>query len=79
MGNLNKDSYCFFYASLELKNLPSLKSLLFGDYTFLFCSRVMFENLSELTSIRLGISALKFHQYVNSTELIMRSGDGEMK
>ena len=36
-------------------------------------------DLSELTSIRLGISALKFHQYVNSTELIMRSGDSEMK
>ncbi|KAK8830246.1 hypothetical protein WA577_005935, partial [Blastocystis sp. JDR] len=49
MGDLNEKSYCFCYASLELKNLPSLKSLLFGDYTFYFCSRVVFENLPELS------------------------------
>ncbi|KAK8831503.1 hypothetical protein WA577_000588, partial [Blastocystis sp. JDR] len=72
MGELKEDSYNFRYASLELKNLPSLKSLLFGIWTFEECSRVVFENLPELTSIRLGYSAFHFKDD-DSSELTMRN------
>ena len=54
MGNLNEESRSFDYASLELKSvlihsewwldLPSLKSLVFGKWAFLECSRVVFES-----------------------------------
>ena len=53
MGDLNKDSYNFYYASLELSilihvewwlDMPSLKSLVFGKYSFRDCSRVVFES-----------------------------------
>ncbi|KAK8832201.1 hypothetical protein WA577_003077, partial [Blastocystis sp. JDR] len=44
MGELNEESWNFCDASLELKNLPSLKSLLFGDQAFRDCSRVVFES-----------------------------------
>ncbi|KAK8822591.1 hypothetical protein WA577_005750, partial [Blastocystis sp. JDR] len=40
MGELDESSYNFHYASLILKNMPSLKSLLFGDYAFMECYRV---------------------------------------
>ncbi|KAK8814690.1 hypothetical protein WA556_006729, partial [Blastocystis sp. ATCC 50177/Nand II] len=72
MGKLNERSYNFFYASLELKNLPSLKSLLFGVAAFCNCSHVVFENLPELTSIQLGEDAFWFKDN-DSTELIMRN------
>ncbi|KAM7456280.1 hypothetical protein BLSTO_02958 [Blastocystis sp. subtype 1] len=78
MGDLNDTSFNFSYASLELKNLPSLKSLLFGGYAFYECSRAVFENLPELTSIRLGGNAFQFNDD-ESSELIMRSGDDEVK
>ncbi|KAK8823740.1 hypothetical protein WA577_005317, partial [Blastocystis sp. JDR] len=61
MGELNGDGCNFCHASLELKNLPSLKSLLFGDRAFRECSRVVFENLPELTSIRFGKDAFWFN------------------
>ncbi|KAM7454400.1 hypothetical protein BLSTO_04843 [Blastocystis sp. subtype 1] len=77
IGGLNQWNDNFWFASLELKNLPSLKSLLFGGYTFQYCSRVVFENLPELTSIQLGRSAFEFKDD-ESSELIMRSGDDEM-
>ncbi|KAM7453639.1 hypothetical protein BLSTO_05612 [Blastocystis sp. subtype 1] len=76
MGELNEWSYNFCYASLELKNIPSLKSLLFGSGAFDECSRAVFENLPELTSIRLGRNALCFKN-AESTDLIMRSGYDE--
>ncbi|KAM7455862.1 hypothetical protein BLSTO_03386 [Blastocystis sp. subtype 1] len=80
MGGLYEESFIFYHASeLELKNLPSLKSLLFGMYSFSSCSRAVFENLPELTSIRLGKHAFWFKYDDDSTELIMRSGDDEMK
>ena len=54
-GELNEESRSFFYASLELKSilihsewwldLPSLKSLVFGEGAFLLCSRVVFESV----------------------------------
>ena len=56
MGDLDEesDSFNFYYASLELKSilihnewwldLPSLKSLVFGEYAFHGCSRVVFES-----------------------------------
>ncbi|KAM7453610.1 hypothetical protein BLSTO_05641, partial [Blastocystis sp. subtype 1] len=78
MGELNEYSNCFCYASLELKNLPSLKSLLFGFCAFCNCSHVVFENLPELTSIRLGDSAFCFDAKDDSSEVIMRSDDDEM-
>ncbi|KAM7453662.1 hypothetical protein BLSTO_05589 [Blastocystis sp. subtype 1] len=78
VGELNEDSYNFFTASLELKNLPGLKSLLFGDQAFRDCSRAVFENLPELTSIRLGWLAFWFKDD-DSSELIMRSGANEMR
>ena len=53
MGELNEWSWNFYYASLELKSvsqrmkeridLPSLKSLLFGDDAFHECAHVVFE------------------------------------
>ncbi|KAK8818915.1 hypothetical protein WA577_003025, partial [Blastocystis sp. JDR] len=73
MGELDERSCNFFYASLELKDLPSLKSLLFGDQAFRDCSRVAFENLPELTSIQLGNEAFSFKEKSESTELIMRN------
>ncbi|KAK8813716.1 hypothetical protein WA556_000288 [Blastocystis sp. ATCC 50177/Nand II] len=74
IGELNEDSGNFYYGSLTLRNLPSLKSLLFGKYSFNECSRVVFENLPELTSIRLGDYALDFvDDDDNSSELIMRN------
>ncbi|KAM7454138.1 hypothetical protein BLSTO_05107 [Blastocystis sp. subtype 1] len=78
MGELNEKSWNFSFASLKLKNLPSLKSLLFGDNAFHYCSRAVFENLPELTSIRFGNDAFYFKND-DSSELIMRSGDDEMK
>ncbi|KAK8819393.1 hypothetical protein WA556_002384, partial [Blastocystis sp. ATCC 50177/Nand II] len=72
VGELNEEAYNYYYASLELKDLPSLKSLLFGWGAFRECSRVVFENLSELTSIQLGDSAFQFKDDY-STELIMRN------
>ncbi|KAM7454940.1 hypothetical protein BLSTO_04300 [Blastocystis sp. subtype 1] len=77
MGELNEWSYIFDSAPLELKNLPSLKSLLFGRSVFCNCSRVVFENLPELTTIQLGSSAFQFNGII-STELIMRSECDEM-
>ncbi|KAK8830822.1 hypothetical protein WA577_003527, partial [Blastocystis sp. JDR] len=44
IGELGEWSNTFKYASLELKNLPHLKSLLFGDGTFNYCSHVVFES-----------------------------------
>ncbi|KAM7453851.1 hypothetical protein BLSTO_05396 [Blastocystis sp. subtype 1] len=73
MGGLNEMNYNFYFASLELKNLPKLKSLLFGGVTFSDCSRAVFENLPELTTIRLGYHAFMFSIDDGSTELIMRS------
>ncbi|KAK8831802.1 hypothetical protein WA577_001860, partial [Blastocystis sp. JDR] len=52
--------------------MPSLKSLLFGDWAFSDCSRVVFENLPELTSIRLGGGAFEL-KYDEPNELIMRN------
>ncbi|KAK8825679.1 hypothetical protein WA577_000849, partial [Blastocystis sp. JDR] len=72
MGELDEESSNFYYASLELKNLPSLKSLLFGFCAFDDCSRAVFENLPELTSIRLGSGAFCFDDCDASSELIMR-------
>ncbi|KAK8811700.1 hypothetical protein WA556_000638, partial [Blastocystis sp. ATCC 50177/Nand II] len=43
MGRLNERS-SFFFSSLELKNMPKLKSLLFGRYAFHYCSRAVFES-----------------------------------
>ena len=99
MGGLNRDSSNFCYASLELKSdcermkwwidMPSLKSLLFGNYAFCCCSRAVFESdstrkrewwidLPELTSIQLSWYAFCFKND-ESSELVMRSGDDEMK
>ena len=46
MGDLNiqHDSFNFYYASLELKSLPKLKSVLFGKESFRECNRVVFES-----------------------------------
>ncbi|KAK8811694.1 hypothetical protein WA556_000633 [Blastocystis sp. ATCC 50177/Nand II] len=73
MGEVNNLSFIFYSASLELKNLPKLKSLLFGDYAFYESSRLVLENLPELTSIRLGYYAFSFKKYVASSTLIMRN------
>ncbi|KAK8825254.1 hypothetical protein WA556_006541, partial [Blastocystis sp. ATCC 50177/Nand II] len=73
MGEMDEYSYNFYHASLILKNMPSLKSLLFGDDVFGLCSRAVFENLPELTSIRLGIGAFQFNDNDDSSELIMRN------
>ncbi|KAK8816579.1 hypothetical protein WA556_001519 [Blastocystis sp. ATCC 50177/Nand II] len=72
IGGVIEDSFNFYYASLELKNLPKLKSLLFGKSTFFFSSRLVLENLPELTSIRLGDSAFYFKNDKSST-LVMRN------
>ncbi|KAK8817247.1 hypothetical protein WA556_003143, partial [Blastocystis sp. ATCC 50177/Nand II] len=73
MGELNERSVNFYWASLELKNMPSLISLLFGDYAFANCSRAVFENLPELISIRLGNDTFRFNYDDYSTILIMRN------
>ncbi|OAO13065.1 hypothetical protein AV274_5282 [Blastocystis sp. ATCC 50177/Nand II] len=44
MGNVTEESRNFYYASLELKNLPCLISLLFGRDAFECCSRAVFES-----------------------------------
>ncbi|KAK8816918.1 hypothetical protein WA556_002819, partial [Blastocystis sp. ATCC 50177/Nand II] len=72
IGEIDKVSCSFYYASLELKNLPKLKSLLFGDRAFSLSSRLVLENLPELTSIRLGWDAFQFKD-VESSTLVMRN------
>ncbi|KAK8826471.1 hypothetical protein WA577_001399 [Blastocystis sp. JDR] len=72
IGYLDSDSYNFYSASLELKNLLKLKSLLFGNYAFYDSSRLVLENLPELTSIQLGRSAFHFNDAASST-LVMRN------
>ncbi|KAK8825003.1 hypothetical protein WA556_006294 [Blastocystis sp. ATCC 50177/Nand II] len=72
MGDMNNTSNNFLYASLELKNLPKLKSLLFGYDAFLYSSRLVLENLPELTSIQLGYDAFLFNN-VESSTLVMRN------
>ncbi|KAM7452979.1 hypothetical protein BLSTO_06280 [Blastocystis sp. subtype 1] len=72
MGEVNSWSNNFLFASLELKNLPKLKSLLFGNYAFLLSSRLVLENLPELTSIQLGEDAFRFNDDESST-LVMRN------
>ncbi|OAO15002.1 hypothetical protein AV274_3294 [Blastocystis sp. ATCC 50177/Nand II] len=73
MGALNESSSVFFYASLELKNMPKLKTLLLGDYAFCACHRVVLENLPELTTIQLGGFAMCFKDGDESSELIMHN------
>ncbi|KAK8832890.1 hypothetical protein WA577_001708, partial [Blastocystis sp. JDR] len=73
MGELNEDSYNFCDASLELKNLPCLKSLLFGGRAFVRCHRIMIGNLPELTTIQLGYSAFWFDNRNDSNALIVRN------
>ncbi|KAK8832933.1 hypothetical protein WA577_001447, partial [Blastocystis sp. JDR] len=73
MGELNELSFNFSHASLELKNLPSLKSLLFGNNAFDDCSRAVFENLPVLTSIHFGEDAFCFKYDDELSELIMRN------
>ncbi|KAK8812094.1 hypothetical protein WA556_004221, partial [Blastocystis sp. ATCC 50177/Nand II] len=72
MGDMVYLSYNFAYASLELKNLPKLKSLLFGNHAFCSSSRLVLENLPELTSIQLGWDAFLFNN-VESSTLVMRN------
>ncbi|KAK8821903.1 hypothetical protein WA556_002346, partial [Blastocystis sp. ATCC 50177/Nand II] len=73
MGELSDVSSNFEYGSLQLKNLPRLKSLQFGCYSFYQCSRAVFENLPVLTSIRFGENAFCFNDDEKSSELIMRN------
>ena len=57
MGALGEGSHNFLYSSLELKSnsqilkslldLPSLKSLLFGDWAFAGCICVVFESMPQ--------------------------------
>ncbi|KAK8819268.1 hypothetical protein WA577_003734, partial [Blastocystis sp. JDR] len=72
IGYMDAESYNFYFASLELKNLPKLKSLLFGYFAFCYSSRLVLENLPELTSIQLGYDAFHFND-VESSTLVMRS------
>ena len=54
MGEVRKDSYNFYHASLELArvfllkesrlDMPGLKSLRFGEAAFCYCSRVVFDS-----------------------------------
>ena len=44
VGDLSQSSYNMLYASLELKSLPKLKSVLFGKESFRECNRVVFES-----------------------------------
>ncbi|KAK8831678.1 hypothetical protein WA577_004993, partial [Blastocystis sp. JDR] len=59
IGNAN--SYraigCFQDSLLELRNLPSLKSVAIGGYSYRKASAVVFENLPVLTSISFGTRA----------------------
>ncbi|KAK8832504.1 hypothetical protein WA577_002977 [Blastocystis sp. JDR] len=73
IGDMNNWSDNFLFASLELKNLPKLKSLLFGRNAFSSSSRLVLENLPELTSIRLGDDAFYFKKDVESSTLVMRN------
>ncbi|KAK8829545.1 hypothetical protein WA556_005463 [Blastocystis sp. ATCC 50177/Nand II] len=52
--------------------MPRLKSLRFGGDAFDDCSRAVFENLPELTSIQLAYRAFYFKDD-DSSELIMRN------
>ncbi|KAM7455525.1 hypothetical protein BLSTO_03721 [Blastocystis sp. subtype 1] len=79
MGALNESSSVFFYASLQLKNMPKLKTLLLGDYAFCACHRVVLENLPELTTIQLGGFAMCFKDGDEASELIMHSDCEERK
>ena len=72
MGDMDSLSCSFYSASLELKNLPKLKSLLFGKRAFRDSSRLVLENLPELTSIQLGWNAFHFND-VESSTLVMRN------
>ncbi|KAK8831752.1 hypothetical protein WA577_005066 [Blastocystis sp. JDR] len=73
MGKLYHWGNNFYHASLEMKNLPKVESITIGLNMFYNSPRAVFENMPELTSIRLGDGTLAFAHYMNSTELIMRS------
>ncbi|KAM7454285.1 hypothetical protein BLSTO_04958 [Blastocystis sp. subtype 1] len=77
MGSMEYCSSNFYSASLELRNLPKLKSLLLSCNAFANCCRVVLENLPELTSIQLGTSALRYSDEAEDTVLIMRGDDSE--
>ena len=73
MGDLSdKECNSFRDASLTLRDLPALKTLVFGRGAFSNCLQAVFENLPELESIRMGYSAFAFG-YENTTKLVMKS------
>ena len=73
MGDLSdKECNSFRDASLTLRDLPALRTLVFGRGAFSNCLQAVFENLPELESIRMGYSAFAFG-YENTTKLVMKS------
>ena len=71
MGKLGEGSHNFLYSSLELKShsqilkssldLPSLKSLLFGDWAFAGCIRVVFESMPQINRMTNRLARTNFH------------------
>ncbi|KAK8789610.1 hypothetical protein WA171_001701 [Blastocystis sp. BT1] len=72
--HIGYQSFYWWYESFELNNLFSLISIQLDKYVFYWCHRIVFENLTQLQSITLGLYALDGSgEDVESNELIMRS------
>ncbi|OAO12142.1 leucine-rich repeat neuronal protein 1 precursor [Blastocystis sp. ATCC 50177/Nand II] len=73
IGDVKAKSNNFFDSSLELKDLPQLSHVFFGESSFYACNSVVFENLPQLSSIVLGPDAFRFYESEASSFLTLKS------
>ncbi|KAK8818102.1 hypothetical protein WA556_005923, partial [Blastocystis sp. ATCC 50177/Nand II] len=73
IGDVKAKSNNFFDSSLELKDLPQLSHVFFGESSFYACNSVVFENLPQLSSIVLGPDAFRFYESEASSFLTLKN------
>lgn len=62
LGEIGVTSINFHDASLDLRNLPNLTTLILGDYVFESPPTAVISDLPKLKEIRLGTNALYFYK-----------------